>query len=193
MARRRGLGREEPSGDGRDRGPVADPDSVARTIVLNKLTTRARSRSELADALREREVPDDVAARVLDRFTELGLVDDAAFARAWVESRQATRALSRRALSSELYRKGVDSEIVAETLADVDDDSEYAAARQLVLKKLRSTRTVDEKARWRQLVGLLARRGYSSALAMRVVADALRDDGVGPDVDSMAAPERHTI
>lgn len=190
MARRRGPSREEPSDDGCDRGPAADPEGVARTIVLNRLTTRARSRSELADALREREVPDDVAARVLDRFTELGLVDDTAFAKAWVDSRQATRSLSRRALSSELYRKGVDSEIVADALADIDDDSEYAAARQLVLKKLRSSRTLDERAQWRQLVGLLARRGYSSAVAMRVVADAMRGDGSDDDDQDARAASR---
>ncbi len=177
MRQRRRPGREEPGSASADRGPEADPESVARTIILNKQTARARSRQELADSLAERGVPDDVAAAVLDRFSEVGLVDDAAFAKAWVESRQASRGLSRRALGLELRRKGVDNEIVADSLAAIDDETEYDAARALVDKKLRSTRNADPQARWRQLVGLLARRGYSPALSMRVVRDVLRLEG----------------
>jgi regulatory protein len=153
---------------------------VARTIVLNKLTARAQSRQELADALAQRGVPADVAGQVLDRFGEVGLVDDAAFAKAWVESRQASRGLSRRALGLELRRRGVDSEIVADSLASIDDDTEYDAARALVVKKLRSTRNADPQARWRQLVGQLARRGYSPGLAMRVVGDVLKSEAESP-------------
>lgn len=173
MRQRRRTGREEPPGTDIDRGPVADPESVARTIVLTKLTTRARSRQELADALAQRGVPYDVATRVLDRFGEIGLVDDAAFAKTWVECRQASRGLSRRALALELQRKGVDSAVAAESLDGIDETTEYVAARRLVDKKLRSTRTSERNAQWRQLVGLLARRGYSSTLSMRVVAEAL--------------------
>lgn len=176
MHKRRRNGGEEPGDGKRDRGPSADPEAVARTIVLTKLTTRARSRHELSVALAEREVPPDVADRVLDRFAELGLVDDEAFAKAWVESRQSYRGLSRRALSMELHRKGIDSEIAAESLQAIDDDAEYAASLRLVQKKMRSTRSVDERARWRQLVGVLARKGYSPALCMRVVADALAEE-----------------
>jgi regulatory protein len=155
---------------------MADPESVARTIVLTKLTARARSRQELADALAERGVPGDVADRVLERFTDVGLVDDSAFAKAWVESRQASRGLSRRALGMELRRKGVDAETVEESLETIDDEAEYDAARLLVEKKLRSTRNAEPQARWRQLVGLLARRGYSPGLSMRVVKDVLASD-----------------
>jgi regulatory protein len=165
--------REEPGDPDVDRGPAADPESVARTIVLTKLTAKSRSRQELADALAQRDVPAEVSQQVLDRFTEVGLIDDAAFARSYVETRQATRGLSRRALAEELRRKGVDDDVVTESLAEIGDDEEYAAARRLVDKKLRSTRTPDPQARWRQLVGLLARRGYPAGLAMRVVSDAL--------------------
>jgi regulatory protein len=176
MRQRRPPGREEPEQTGSDPGPAADPESVARTIVLNKLTARAQSRQELADSLAQRGVPDEVATKVLDRFGEVGLVDDVAFAKGWVESRQTSRGLSRRALGLELRRKGVDSEIVADSLASIDDETEYAAARALVEKKLRSTRNADPQARWRQLVGLLARRGYSPGLSMRVVGDVLKSE-----------------
>ena len=61
-----------------------DPEAVARKILLDQLTGRARSRSDLAARLAQRDVPDEIAARLLDRFEEVGLVDDAAFARGWV-------------------------------------------------------------------------------------------------------------
>ncbi len=156
--------------------------------MLTKLTSRARSRHELKDALTERDVPEDVADRVLDRFTDVGLVDDAAFAKTWVESRQSSRGLSRRALELELRRKGVDNETVSDSLEQIDDETEYDGARRLVEKKLRSARNADPQARWRQLVGVLARRGYSSGLAMRVVADVLRDESAAGEADDDLAP-----
>lgn len=188
MRQRRRTGPEEPARDETDRGPAADPESVARTIVLTKLTARARSRQELAEALAQRGVPDDVATRVLDRFAEVGLVDDAAFAKAWVESRQASRGLSRRALALELARRGVDADTVTDSLTSIDDETEYDAALALVTKKLRSTRNADSQARWRQLVGLLARRGYSPGLAMRVVGDVLKNEPMSAESAGMDAP-----
>lgn len=189
MRQRRRTGPEEPSPGEADRGPAADPKSVARTIVLTKLTARARSRQELADALAQRGVPDDVATAVLQRFGEVGLVDDAAFARAWVESRQASRGLSRRALAVELRRKGVDAEIVTDILTSIDDETEYAAATALVTRKLRATRHASPQARWRQLVGVLARRGYSPGVAMRVVGDVLKAEAAASgDEDAAEVP-----
>jgi regulatory protein len=154
---------------------------VARTILLDQLTGRARTRRELADKLRSKNVPDQVATRLLDRFTEVGLIDDAAFARLWVESRQSSRGLARRALSDELRRKGVDPEIVREAVGEVDQADEEAAARRLVRKKLPSLRKVDQATATRRLVGMLARKGYSAGLAFAVVKDELGAAGSGDD------------
>ena len=162
-------------------GPDADPESVARTILLDQLTGRARTRRELADKLRSRNVPDEVATRLLDRFTEVGLIDDAAFARLWVESRQSSRGLAKRALSDELRRKGVDAEIVREAVDEVDPADEEAAARRLVRKKLPSLRKVDNTTATRRLVGMLARKGYSAGLAFAVVKDELGAAASGDD------------
>jgi regulatory protein len=166
-------------------GPDADPESVARTILLDQLTGRARTRRELADKLRSRNVPDEVATRLLDRFTEVGLIDDAAFARLWVESRQASRGLARRALADELRRKGVDAELVREAVDEVDPADEEAAARALVRKRLPTMRRLDHATATRRLVGMLARKGYSAGLAFAVVKDELgsstaEDDGEQP-------------
>ena len=83
---------------------------MARKILLDQLTGRARSRHELADKLRGKDVPDEIATRLLDRFEEVGLVDDAAFAQAWVSGRQQGKGLAPRALAQELRRKGIDDE-----------------------------------------------------------------------------------
>ena len=164
--------RREPDPD-LDTGPEADQESVARKILLDQLTGRARTRSELATKLAQRQVPDDVAARLLDRFEEVGLVDDAAFAREWVEQRQTGRGLARRALGQELRRKGIAEELVRETLDEVDPDDEVEAARMLVRAKLRSVASLDHDKAVRRLVGMLARKGHSSSVAYRVVKDEL--------------------
>src|SRR3954468_14111418 len=128
-----------------DAGPDADPESVARTILLNQLTGRARTRSELATKLSAREVPEDIATRLLDRFEEVGLVDDAAFAREWVEQRQSGRGLARRALAQELRRKGIDDEVSREALDEIDADDEVEVARTLVRARLRTVRNLDRE------------------------------------------------
>ncbi len=150
-------------------GPDADAESVARTILLDQLTGRARSRRELADKLASRDVPPEIAERLLDRFTEVGLIDDEAFARSWVSGRQQSKGLAKRALSHELRRKGVDDDVVREVLDEVDPDAEEQAARLLVRKKLRSLSRVDDTTATRRLVGLLARKGYGSGIAFAVV------------------------
>ncbi|MFZ2501415.1 MAG: regulatory protein RecX, partial [Nocardioides sp.] len=142
-------------------GPDADPEAVARRILLEQLTGRARSRAELADKLRGRGVPDEVAERLLTRFTEVGLIDDAAFAHAWATSRQSGRGLAKRALALELRRKGIDEETVAETLSGLDPEAEEAAARQLLRKKMRSMRGLPREVATRRLLGALARKGHS--------------------------------
>ena len=111
---------------------------MARAICLRLLTLQPRTRAELAAALAKRGVPDDAATTVLSRFTEVGLIDDRAFAAAWVDSRHAGRGLSRRALASELRRRGVAGEIVGEAVALVDAEAEKRAARQLVDRRLAS-------------------------------------------------------
>lgn len=156
---------------------TADPYEVARSIVLNQLTARARSRAELEATLSSRNVPIDVATAVLDRMEEVQLVDDAAFAEQWVASRHRSRGLGRRSLHVELYRKGIDPELAAAALGQLDPELERQTAAELVQRKLGSTRGQPTPARARRLVGLLARKGYSGGLAMDVVRQALADEG----------------
>ena len=160
-----------------------DPVSVARAIVLTQLTAGPRTRAQLAKTLTKRGVPADAAGQVLDRMTEVGLIDDQAFADQWVSSRASGRGLARRALRHELTHRGVDSAIVDEALEAIDDESEYASATDLVARKLRTMGRLEPEARVRRMVTMLARKGYSSGLAYRVVREQVADlqRGTGPD------------
>lgn len=161
---------------------LADPESVARGICLRALTGAPKTRQQLADLLTARGVPDDAAETVLDRFTEVGLIDDAAYARAWVSSRQAGRGLARRALSAELRAKGVDAELAAVAVEAVGDDEEREAARRLVARKVGAMRRLDRVTATRRLMGMLARKGYSGGLAAAVIREAL-DGAAADDLD----------
>ncbi len=154
---------------------------MARTIVLNQLTAAARTRSELRQKLASRNVPDAVAEAVLDRFEEVNLVDDEAFASEWVRSRHRGRGLARRALTMELRRKGVGEELARQAVDELDPDTERATAENLVARKLRSTRGLERDARVRRLAGMLARKGYPGGMAMDVVRTALAAEGEETD------------
>jgi regulatory protein len=158
-----------------DPEPPPDPVERAREICLRQLAVRPRTRAELATALRRGGVDDRVAAEVLDRYHEVGMIDDAAFAQAWVTSRHQSKGLARRALGSELRRRGVEPQAVAEALDQLDTDTEAETARALVERKLR-TATGTPEAIVRRLVGMLARKGYPAGLAYRVVKEALAND-----------------
>ncbi|MFC0845736.1 MULTISPECIES: recombination regulator RecX [Streptomyces] len=158
-----------------------DPAERARAICLRLLTGTPRTRKQLADALKKREIPDEVAEEVLSRFEEVGLINDAAFAGAWVESRHHGRGLARRALARELRTKGVDSAVVDEAVGQLDSDQEEETARELVARKLRSTRGLDRDRRIRRLAGMLARKGYPEGMALRVVRQALEAEGEAAD------------
>jgi regulatory protein len=161
-----------------------DPVEVARAICLRLLTAAPRTRAQLADALRRRGVPASAVDDVLGRLTDVGLIDDRAFAEAWVSSRHLGRGLGRRALSAELRARGVDGDTVTAAVAALDPADEEAAARSLVGRRLAATRGQRPEARIRRLVGMLARRGYPSAMAVRVVREALA-------AEAAEADERH--
>jgi regulatory protein len=164
--------------------PAADPAAIAREICLRLLTDRARTRQELAQALARKGVPAEAAASVLDRFSEVGLIDDAAFAGQYVHSRHEYRGLGRRAIAVELRRKGVADDIAKEALAEVDTESEDRRARELVDRKLRSLAVDTPEQRVtaaRRLVGMLARKGYGAGTAYRVVREAIAEHGTEPD------------
>ncbi len=126
-------------------------------------------------------VPAEAAEAILARFTDAGLIDDAAFARAWVESRHHSRGLSKRSLSAELRRHGVQNEEIRAAVDELDPEQEIETARQLVERKLASTRGRPPEARVRQAAGMLARKGYPPGLAFRLIREAMQQEGAELD------------
>jgi regulatory protein len=168
----------EAAPDGVGARDAQDPEARARQICLRLLTAAPRTRAQLAQAMHLGGVPAEAAEAVLARFTEAGLIDDALFARAWVESRHYSRGLSRRSLSAELRRNGVQDEEIREAVDALDPDQEVATARHLVERKLASTRGQPAEARVRRAASTLARKGYPPGLAFRLIREAVEQEGL---------------
>ncbi len=145
--------------------------------MLRQLTNSPKSRLQLSRKLAERNIPDDVAEAVLDRFEEVRLIDDAEFAELWVRSRSQTRKLAKGALRRELAEKGIDQETAAVALDQLSDEDEESAARELVERKLRNARGLEDRAERdkmvRRLASMLARKGYQPSQAFRIVGEVL--------------------
>jgi regulatory protein len=156
-----------------------DPVAAAREIALRRLSVRARSRTELARDLKRRDVPAEAAAEVLDRFTEVGLIDDAAFAAEWVESRGRRSGASR--LRQELRLKGVAEEHIAEAIGARDGEADLANARELAIRRCGAMQGLERVVRQRRLTAFLVRRGFSSSVVRRVVAEVLEAEPEGFD------------
>ena len=155
--------------------PDADPEAVARAIVLRQLSMAPRSRAQLEKKLRQRGCDDAVAQRVLDRMTDVGLVDDEAYAEMLVRSKQSTKGLARRALAHELRQQGIAQEIADDALDDIGVEDERAKAEELVAKKLRTMHGLEPDVQARRLAGLLARKGYSGEVAWPVIREAVNN------------------
>jgi len=150
----------------------------ARNLCLRLLTARARTRAELEGQLAKRGYPYDVSKRVLDRLTQVGLIDDADFAEQWVRSRRANAGKGKRALAAELRTKGVDNDVIMAALDGIDAGAERQRAEKLVRDRLRREKLGDDDDAKiaRRLVGMLARRGYSQTMAFDVVKDELASE-----------------
>jgi regulatory protein len=153
----------------------SDPENVARLIVLRRLDAQPRTRVELERYLTTKGIPEDVTAKVLDRFTEVGLIDDRAYAEGWVRSRHGSRGLGRRAVAQELRRKGVAEDVIAEALDPIDEEMERSRARELAESRFPQVVGLPYPTQVRRLMGALTRRGYDVGLASVVVRDVITE------------------
>ncbi|GBD09272.1 Regulatory protein RecX [Candidatus Thermoflexus japonica] len=140
----------------------------AHEIALRFLSYRPRSEREVADYLRRKGFDARTVEAELERLRRVGLVDDWAFARFWVENRTAFRPRSRRALQAELRRKGVPLAIIREVLQESPPD-ERALALRLARERAQRLRGLDPLTFRRRLAGYLARRGFDGELVMEIL------------------------
>ena len=165
-------------GSAADDVPQADPEAVARAILLRQLTMGPRTEAQLRQAMARRNVPEAVCERLITRFTEIGLIDDAGYAADFVQAQAASGALSRRGVQHKLQQKGVPADIVTAALEQIDPADERAAAADLARRRASRMQGLDPQTRRRRLIGVLARRGFPSEVVHAAVAEALAEEGV---------------
>ena len=148
---------------------------AAKQVLLRRLSHAPRTRKELAKDLKDKDISDEVASVALDRFEEVGLINDQALASNYVSSQHERKGLGKNALRQQLRAKGVSDDVALEAISQISDDQEFQAAFALACKKIRSLQRDDAKTQLRKIVGVLARKGYSSNLAFRVAKEVITD------------------
>jgi regulatory protein len=145
----------------------ADSVEWARQLAYRLISLRPRSTAEIRRHLHKKGVDDGSIEQVIGRLTELDLLDDAAFARYWVDQRETFKPRGRRALQYELTQKGLSRQLVEQALAEVD---EKAAARRAGEKKASLWAHLSEEEFLTKMGGFLGRRGFDYALIAEVSA-----------------------
>lgn len=183
-----GGGGVSDGGDGAGRNGGGDSgggdEAAARRIALDALSRAARTRGQLEALLQRKGIAPEIAAVVLDRFEEVGLIDDRDYAEAFVESRHRVRGQGGRALSMELRRRGVANDVVAEAVGGLDPELEFETACRIALSRYERMPAVPTEVKVRRLAGFLARKGYSGTIVTRAVRYVV--DSVPEAVDSSA-------
>jgi regulatory protein len=154
----------------------------AYQAALRLIEARPRSSAELRDRLGRKEFAPEAIEAAIARLTELGLVDDAAFARFWVENRQVFRPRGAGALRDELRRKGIAPDIVASVVSDTalagDDVAKAQTLARAALRKYAGS--ADRGAFTRRMGGYLQRRGFSFEIIRPIVEQLWAEIGTGP-------------
>lgn len=164
----------------------ADPYTRAKTIVYNQLAYSAKTRGQLRKKLQSEGFEAELIEPLLDKFEAAKLIDDAEYAETFVRQKSRTKKLSRAALRRELAERGVRGEEAENALAQRTDEQEHEDAAELVRKKLRPGMDLSDRAEkdrvTRRLLGMLARRGYSSSVSMSVIREELAAYGAEDDL-----------
>ena len=163
-----------------------DPYTRAKTIVYNQLAYSAKTRGQLRKKLQAEGFEAELIEPLLDKFEAAQLIDDAEYAQMFVAQKSRTKKLSRAALRRELAERGVRGEEAENALAQRTDEQEREDAAELVRKKLRPGMDLSDRAEkdkvTRRLLGMLARRGYSSSVSMSVIREELADYGADDEL-----------
>jgi len=152
-----------------------DQNQIAKQVLLRRLSNAPRTRKELAQDLKKKNIEEDVAQVALDRFEELGLINDQTFSDNFVSNTHQRRKLGKKALKQQLRSKGVSEEIANQAVSQISETDEFQAALALALKKMRSIQHDDPQSQIRKIVGLLARKGYSAGLSFQVAKEVIND------------------
>jgi len=161
-----------------------DQNQIAKQVLLRRLSNAPRTRKELAQDLKKKKIEEDIAQLALDRFEELGLINDQTFSDNFVSNTHQRRKLGKKALKQQLRSKGVSEEIANQAVSQISETDEFQAALALALKKMRSIQHDDPQSQIRKIVGLLARKGYSAGLSFQVAKEVINDFPEGLTINS---------
>ena len=202
------AGRRATYTERRERKAAVDDPVVVLEAAVRFLEARSRSVAEVRRRLSTAGYRPELVEGAIERLLELGMLDDEAFARLWVESRDRARPRGERALMVELRQKGIDAKIITATLkerrevavrwedAPAPDDAprsshgatpDEVAARKLLARHARSlARLTDPRQRRQRAYALLARNGFDPEVCRTVAAEfaaAMVEDAADPDTE----------
>lgn len=152
--------------------------AAAKEAALRMLDRQDRSVGECRDKLRERGFNDDAIEQALDRLVETNLLNDERYARMLVRTRHRERGLVGRALLEQLRKKKIPADLIDRAMTEVDEATTDEVARELVARRVRSMPDIDREKKFRRLVSMLARKGYSPSVAISVVNRVLDEENI---------------
>lgn len=178
MTFQRGRSSKRRSPSGKSDSDALDPPRLlsperqeqrARNVLLHQIARSAKSTHQLRKILEQREISTDIAENVLERFTEVGLIDDAAFAETIVNSRRNYKGLAKSAIKRELNEKGISQGLVEDALSAITPEDDFESAKQLAVKRFRQMAHLEKTVRTRRLAGYLQRKGYASSAVFAAI------------------------
>jgi regulatory protein len=169
--------RRKPKTEGEDSPRSLSPERQeqrARNVLLHQLSRSAKTAKQCRDILAKREIDAEIAESVIQRYIEVGLIDDHAVAQTIANSRRKYKGLAKSAIKRELNEKGISADLIELSVAEFDSESELRAATELALKRMPRLASLERDVRQRRLTGYLARKGYGSSqiIAAIKVAEA---------------------
>lgn len=147
----------------------------AKNVANWWLEQSQKSRKEIFDKIKNKDITDDVANQVLDDYEERGYIDDRKFAESFIYSKTTYEKLGKQAIKYKLIQKGVASHIIEETLAEVEDEALEENARLLAERKLKSTVKYEPYKRVQNIAAHLMRKGYNGGLAFKLAKEVVEE------------------
>ena len=141
-----------------------------RTSLLKLLERGGKSKAALRDALVAKEYQPELIDQLLQRFVEVGLIDDFTLAKDIALDLANRKSKSKKLIAIELKQKGFETDAIQAALAELDQDRELEQARELAVSKMQRMLSMEVSVRERRVAGFLSRKGYSGS----IVWDAVR-------------------
>jgi len=144
-------------------------------LVLQKLSYRPRSSSEITEYLKEKSYDEPIIREVIDHLARIGYVNDVEFADYWVEGRRKRKPIGHLALKRELEEKGLSEDLVEKIIEKEKGSSdEYGAARQVAMDRIKKMGDIDKRKAKKRVYDYLLRRGFEFDTVYKVLDEVFK-------------------